>query len=134
MSAERNKAAKLLYFEAFNKRDLSVFEELFAPEYTLRPTGFPEVHGPDELRKMVSGSFDSLSDARLTADDMVAEADKVATRWTIRAIHTGEFMGIAPTGKELTIRGIIIDRFVDGRVVEAWECMDMLGLMQQLGG
>jgi len=66
-------------------------------------------------------------------DDMVAEGDKVATRWTMRARHTGHFMGVAPTGRELAFSGTVIDRFVDGKVVEAWETVDMLGLMRQLG-
>lgn len=133
MLTEQNKAAKRRYIAAFNRRDLTVFDELFAAGYTLRPTGFPEVHGADELKKLVAASFDSLSNVQLTAEDMVAEDDKVATRWTIRAVHSGNFMGVAATGRELSFSGIIIDRFVDGKVVEAWENVDMLGLMRQLG-
>jgi predicted ester cyclase len=133
MSTEQNKAAKWRYIEAFNRRDLTVFPELFSAGYTLRATGFPEIHGPDELQRAVAVSFETLSDIRLTADDMVAEGDKVATRWTVRARHTGHFMGVAPTGKELAFSGTVIDRFVDGKVVEAWETVDMLGLMRQLG-
>jgi len=133
MSTEQNKAAKQRYIEAFNRRDLTAFPELFSAGYTLRATGFPEIHGPDELQRAVAVSFETLSDIRLTADDMVAEGDKVATRWTMRARHTGHFMGVAPTGRELAFSGTVIDRFVDGKVVEAWETVDMLGLMRQLG-
>jgi predicted ester cyclase len=64
---------------------------------------------------------------------MVGEGDKVVTRWTITAVHFGEFMGVPPTNRRLIMNGIIIDRFVDGRVVEAWESFDMHGLMAQLG-
>ncbi len=131
--AERNKAAKRRYIEAFNQRDLSVIGDLFAPEYVLHATGYPEIRGPEQLRKVVAASLDALSDVRLTADDMVAEGDRVATRWTIRARHTGTFMDVPATGRELTFSGTLIDRFVDGNVVEGWETVDMLGLMRQLG-
>jgi steroid delta-isomerase-like uncharacterized protein len=131
--ADRNKAAKRRYIEAFNRRDLAAFTDLFAPEYVLHATGFPETRGPVELRKAVAASLESLSDVRLTADEMVAEGDRVATRWTLRARHTGTFMGVLATGRELTLSGTIIDRFVDGRIVEGWETVDMLGLMRQLG-
>ena len=130
---ERNKAAKRRYIEAFNRRDLSVIGDLFAPEYVLHATGYPEIRGPEQLRKAVAASLDALSGVRLTADDMVAEGDRVATRWTIRARHTGTFMDVPATGRELTFSGTLIDHFVDGKVVEGWETVDMLGLMRQLG-
>jgi ketosteroid isomerase-like protein len=109
MSTESNKDAKLRYFDAFNRRDLTAFDGLFAAEYVLHPTGFPEVRGADELTKLVLSSLDTLAEARLIADDMVAEGDKVA------------------------ISGITIDRFVDGKIAEAWETFDLFGLMRQLG-
>ena len=131
--AERNKAAKRRYIEAFNQRDLAAFDELFAPEYVLHATGYPEIRGPEELRTAVAASLAALSDVRVTADEMVAEGDRVATRWTMRARHTGTFMGVPGTGRELSFSGTIIDRFVDGKVVEGWETIDMAGLTRQLG-
>ena len=133
MDCERNKAAKRKYFDAFNAQNLDAIDELFAPEYVLHIAGSPDVEGPETLKEMVAGSLATLSDATLTVDDMVAEGDKVATRWKITAIHSGEFMGVPPTNRQITVQGIIIDRFVDGKVVEAWESMDMYGLMTQLG-
>jgi len=130
---ERNKTAKRHYLEVFNRRDLAAIGDLVAPEYVLHATGYPKIRGPAELRKAVATSLDALSDVRLTADEMVAEGDRVATRWTMRARHTGNFMGVPATGRELSFSGTIIDRFVDGKVVEAWETIDMLGLMKQLG-
>ena len=130
---ERNKAAKRRYIEAFNRRDLAAFNDLFAPEYVLHATGSPEIRGPEELRTAVAASLDALSDVRVTADEMVAEGDRVATRWTMRARHTGTFIGVPASGRELSFSGTIIDRFVDDKVVEGWETVDMLGLMRQLG-
>jgi hypothetical protein len=83
MSTEQNKSAKWRYIEAFNRRDLTVFPELFAAGYILRAAGFPEIHGPDELQRAVAVSFETLSDIRLTADDMVAEGDKVPPAYPV---------------------------------------------------
>ena len=68
-----------------------------------------------------------------TIEDQIAEDDKVVTRWTMRDTHEGEFRGIAPTGKQISITGIGIFRFSDGKVVESWDNFDQLGMMQQLG-
>ncbi len=133
MSADENKAAKRRYFDTFNTQNLDVIDELFAPEYVLHMAGSPDVRGPETLKQMVAGSLANLTNATVRVDDMVAEGDKVATRWTMTAIHSGEFMGVPPTGQQITMHGIIIDRFVGGRVVEAWESFDMYGLMTQLG-
>ncbi len=62
-----------------------------------------------------------------------AEGDRVAIRWTATATHTGELMGIPATGKSVSMNGIMIDRWVNGKVAEHWEQLDMMGLMQQLG-
>jgi steroid delta-isomerase-like uncharacterized protein len=132
MNPEQNKAQKLRYVAALSSADLDAIGQLVAPEYVLHVAGSPDIEGPEMLKAMVAGSLAALSDVKLTADDMVAEGDKVATRWTMTATHSGEFMGVPATGKRLTIHGVIIDRFVGGRVVEAWENFDMFGLMQQL--
>ena len=64
---------------------------------------------------------------------MIAEGDKVVTRFTMRGTHQGEFMGIPSTGKHVSVTGIGIDRIKDGNFVESWMNEDNLGLMQQLG-
>lgn len=133
MNPEENKAAKRRYVAAFNARNLDAIDELFAPGYVLHVPGAPDVEGPGALKQMVAGTFESLSDVVLTVEDMVAEGDRVATRWTITALHTGNFMGVPATNRRITIRGMILDRFVDGRMVEAWDLFDTYGVMQQLG-
>ena len=132
MSTDENKAAKRRYLEAFNQRNLETLDQLFTPDYVLHSAGSPDLRGIDALRETVASTLASLSDLEMTADDMIAEGDKVVTRWTLKATHTGEFMGVAPTQKRLMFTGTIIDRFVDGRVVEAWETFNELGVLQQL--
>jgi predicted ester cyclase len=75
----------------------------------------------------------AFPDLQITVEDMVAEGDKVAVRWRLRATHQGEFMGIPPTGNQVTMTGIDINRLEGGRLVERWGNEDMLGLLQQLG-
>lgn len=66
-------------------------------------------------------------------EDMMSDGDKVITRITIRGVHRGHFLGIAPTGKEITFEVIAIDRLESGKVAESWERGDTLGILLQLG-
>ena len=72
-------------------------------------------------------------DLHITVEDQVAEGDKVVTRYTTRGTHQGPFMGIPPTGKHVTVTGIVITRFANCKEVEEWANADWLGLLQQLG-
>jgi predicted ester cyclase len=60
-------------------------------------------------------------------------ADRIVSRLTFRGTHAGDLMGIAPTGKSVTVSEIIIDRFADGKIIESWRLFDQMAMMQQLG-
>jgi len=66
-------------------------------------------------------------------EDIIVEGNKVVSRLTFRGTHTGDLMGIPPTGKTVTISEMIIDQFADGKIVESWHLFDQMGMMQQLG-
>jgi predicted ester cyclase len=68
-----------------------------------------------------------------TIEDMIVEGNKVVTRATVQGTHKNDFMGIAPTGKQFTMTGIWIYYIADGKIIEDWEVLDQLGMMQQLG-
>jgi predicted ester cyclase len=72
-------------------------------------------------------------DLQTTVEDLVAEGEKVVGRWAGRATHSGPFMNIPPTGKQVTVAGIAIVRLEGGKIVEEWVNFDALGMMQQLG-
>jgi predicted ester cyclase len=74
-----------------------------------------------------------VSDLKVTLEDMVAEGDKVAVRWNGSSKHAGDFMGIPPTNKQLSMTGISIIRIDGGKIVEEWGEMDMMGLILQTG-
>jgi steroid delta-isomerase-like uncharacterized protein len=134
MSTEENKAiARRWGEEVWGKGSQAAIDELFAPNFVFNypaPGATPDLKGYKQTVTMLCGP---LSDIRSTAEDMVAEGDKVAVRWTWGGTHKGELMGIPPTGKQVTITGISILRIVGGKIVEEWGEMDMLGMLQQLG-
>ncbi len=134
MSIEENKAIELRFLEeVVNKGNLAVIDELCAAnfvDHTALPGLAPDREGYKQFFAM---SRSALPDFHSTLEDMIAEGDKVAERFTGRGTHKGEWMGIAPTGKQVTIQGMAIHRITDGKIVENWANMDMLGVMVQLG-
>jgi steroid delta-isomerase-like uncharacterized protein len=86
-----------------------------------------------DFKQMESEWYDAFPDLHVTIDDMVAEGDKVAFRSTWTGTHKGEFMGVPPTNKKVTVSGIVIDRFAGGKIVEDHGQFDDLDLMRQLG-
>jgi steroid delta-isomerase-like uncharacterized protein len=75
----------------------------------------------------------AFPEIQMTVEDLIAEGDKVVTRWTARGTHQGELMGIPPSGNPVEVTGITIDRIEGGKVVETWANYDALGMMQQVG-
>ena len=92
-----------------------------------------DIYGPEGIRQFYGALREAFPDIHFTIEDQVAEGDRVVTRWTARATHKGAFQGIPPTGKQINLAGIDIDRIVNGKVVECWPVADELGLLQQLG-
>jgi len=134
MSIDENKAiARRWNDEVWSKGSLAAVDELLAADFVFNyptPGAAPDREG---YKQTVTSLCAPFADIKCTTDDMVAEGDKVAVRWTWRGTHKGEFMGIAPTGKEVTVTGICILHIVGGKIVEDWGQMDNLGMMQQLG-
>ncbi len=132
MSTETNKVIVRRFFEEFSE---TVVDELFLATYVHHdPSLPPEMqHGRDAYKHVVAMFRAAFPDLRTTVDDLLAEGDKVAARWTFSGTHQGAFLGIPPTGKQVTGTGTSIARIEDGKVAENWVNFDALGLMQQLG-
>jgi predicted ester cyclase len=131
MSAEANKAVVRREVEFWNTENWAIFDEIYPPSYV--------GHDPDGLqdheafRQYAAGLFAAFSEVNLVIDDLLADGDKVVKRWTVTCKHTGELMGVPPTGKEIKFTGINIFRIIGGKIEEQWVESDALGLMQQLG-
>jgi len=88
----------------------------------------------EDKKRYVSDALSAFPDAQVTVEDMIAEGDKVVTRYTIRGTHQGETEDFGPpTGKQVELKGITIHRFEDGQIVEEWEAYDNLSMLKQLG-
>ena len=134
MSVEDNKALYRRYSEAVVQRDFALFDDVFTPSFVYHAPGVVDLPpGPEAFKQLVSGFFAAFPDMRLTIEDLIAEGDTVAARLTYRGTHQGEFQGIAPTGKQISMSSIDVVRIAGGKIVEEWESPDFLGLLQQLG-
>jgi steroid delta-isomerase-like uncharacterized protein len=135
MSEETNKAIVKRYIEEiWNNGRLDLLEEFFAEDVLEHNIPrIPGLSGRDSMKAIMAGARETLPDIQLTLHDLIAEGDKVVTRWSYQATHRGEFMGIPGTGKTLTTTGAAIYRLADARIVEIWNFPDNLSIMQQLG-
>ncbi len=132
MSTEQNKAISRRWREESDKGNWSIAEEFISPNFVMHMPGIPSLNAEAALH-MLKVFYAAFPDARHTFEDFVAEGDKVALRFTFSGTHTGEFQGIPPTGKPVAISGSVVDRIVNGKIVEHWSLIDTMGLMQQLG-
>jgi steroid delta-isomerase-like uncharacterized protein len=134
MPTKENKDLMRRFYEEISKGNLTIVDELIADNVVdhspFAPGQVPGRQGTLDVFNMIRTAFPDL---RITAEDMVAEGDKVVCRGTFSGTHKGEFMGIAPTGKQISVGVIEIMRIAGGKMVEHWNVVDNLGMMQQLG-
>ena len=134
MSAEENMVNQRRVFEeGFNQKNLEVIDEFFAPSYSFKSPLGMDIKGAEGFKEILAIMQVAIPDLHVKIDDMLAADDKVATRFTMTGTFTGEMMGISPTGKSMSVSGIVITRWEDGKEVEAWESIDTLAYYQQLG-
>lgn len=133
MSIEENKIIVRRFFELGpSSGDMDAANALLAPNFALH-TPLPSVPGVKGIDDVVTACRAAFEHLNVTVEDVVAEGDKVAARFIARGIHKGEFMGLPPTEKPITMTGIEIFRIENGKIAELWGEANILGLMQQLG-
>lgn len=133
MSNEQNKAIPQKLFIAMETNDQAALRELLAPNFMAYHYGSPDPINREELLQALSMYSVAFTDQEYTVKDQLAEGDRVTTRTTWEGTHSGEFMGLSPTGKRISASGIAISRIENGRIVERWIEIDQLGMLQQLG-
>ena len=135
MSIEQNKAVfRQIVEEIFNQGNISLFDELVAPDFIEHeelPPGIPV--GREGAKVLFTQLRSAFPDFKAEIEDLIAEGDRVVVRMKWTGTHEGEFMGIPPTGRSISIEVIDIVRFEGGKFVEHWGIMDNMGMMQQLG-
>jgi len=135
MSTENNKTLiRRVYEETINQGNLALLDELYSSDYVEHDPNYPQpVLGAEGLKQYFQTFRTAFPDLHLAIEDLVGEGDTVAVRQTARGTHQGELFGIPPTGKQITVTGMTIHRFVNGKPVESWVNSDSLGMLQQLG-
>jgi steroid delta-isomerase-like uncharacterized protein len=132
-TAEENKAIFRRYAEEVgNQHNFEIVDQIFERYIAHQPDGSTLQRGPQDVKRFQGEFFSAFPDFHINIEEQIAEGDKVVSRYTMRGTHQGDFRGMAPTGKEIEIKGVTIFRFSpEGKVVETWDSYDQLSLMRQ---
>jgi steroid delta-isomerase-like uncharacterized protein len=135
MSTETHKAiSRQIIEEVWNKGNIEFFARTIPPDTGVHDPENVNVHGGLEFaQQLITMYHVAFPDIQFTVEEQVAEGDMVVTRWSARGTHLGTLRGIPPTGKQVTVTGMLMERYCDGRLRRSWMNWDGLGLMQQLG-
>jgi steroid delta-isomerase-like uncharacterized protein len=132
-TAEENKAIFRRYAEEVgNQQNFEIVDEIFERYIAHQPDGSTLVRGPEDVKRFQGDYHSAFPDFHINIEEQIAEGDKVVSHYTIRGTHQGDFRGMAPSGKEIEIKGVTTFRFSpEGKVVETWDSYDQLSLMRQ---
>jgi steroid delta-isomerase-like uncharacterized protein len=119
--------------ELWNTGNLAIADEIHASDFVNHDPGKPDVRDLEAYKGWITATRSAFPDLHVTLEDMIAEGDRVAGKWTARGTHQGELSGIPPTGRQATWTTMTIYRFEGKKIVEAWWSKDMLALLIQLG-
>ena len=117
--------------EVINRGNARLLSELVGPDHVRHaPDG--DLYGPEGVRADLGEWRTGFPDAVVALEDLIAEGDKVVSRFVIRGTHAGPALGVPATGRRVAVAGVAIDRVRDGRLVESWISLNTLGLLRQL--
>jgi steroid delta-isomerase-like uncharacterized protein len=132
MSLEETKTLARRHMDLLDQRNVEAARAMYLPDAQFH--GFaPQTLDLNGYQQVMSALLTAFPDSHFIVDDLIAEGDKVVIRHHLQGTHRGEFQGIPPTGKQVTVSAIGILRIVNGRIAETWLNADFLGLLQQLG-
>ncbi|WP_406700206.1 ester cyclase [Singulisphaera sp. Ch08] len=132
MATENIKLVCRWFDEVWNQRRTDTIDELLTDESISYSESGPLL-GKQEFKERVHSAFlSAFPDLQMTVDGTVAEGDQVVVRWSAKATHLGDGLGVAPTGRKVTFRGMTWLRFQDGKMVEGSDCWNQSGLIQSL--
>lgn len=132
MSNQNAAIVQRFFEEVWNKNNLSLADELLAKDYVDHNAPPGSTGGIEGYKQSVAMFRSAFPDINFTLDDIRSENALVAIRLTGRGTHKGNFMGFAPTNKQVAFGGMTFIRLENGKIVERWGLSDMAGLAQQL--
>ena len=135
MSTEENKSlVARIADDIWNRGDLAAVDEVMVADARYHGPHMPDGLGDrEDWRQAIAIYLGAFPDTTVTFEELISCGDVVVGRWTAGGTHTGGRPGVTPTGKRIAISGITIYCIANGKIVEAWEQLDMLGMWQQLG-
>ena len=134
MTIDSNKRAMLRFTEFINTSSEQLAEELISPNAIFYVPGRPEpMRGPAGYLAIIAMMRSGFPDIQWTMEEMIAEDDRVAARFTMRGTHKGTFFGVVPTGNTIQVRAMNFYRLANGKLVEEYGQPDLLSLLQQIG-
>ena len=134
MSPDRITWAHRWFDEVWNKGRLEAIDELMAPDAAIH--GLADgagVNGTAAFKDFTARFRGAFPDIHVRVVQTVEEGDTIVSRWTATMTHTGDQLGIAPTGRQVGVTGMSISRLRDGVMVEGWNNWDSMALMEQIG-
>ncbi|HEX3909484.1 MAG TPA: ester cyclase [Solirubrobacteraceae bacterium] len=118
MSLEENKAlVRKLYIESINGKDKAILDQIMSADVQ-SDTAFPDPGGLAGYKQVFDEVIGAFPDYEIRIEEEIAEGDQVVTRYTARGTHEGDFLGMAPTGRRIELKGIDINRVSEGKIVE----------------
>ncbi|HEX2913872.1 MAG TPA: ester cyclase [Chloroflexia bacterium] len=134
MSLEANKELARRLYQAMNEADMAAVDQLLSPDFVNHDPGLPPLPpGPESFKQVIGMIHNGFPDGKFEIQDIVAEGDLVAVRWIISGTHQGEFAGVPPTGKHISVGGSVLQRIENGKSAEHWALWDVLGMLTQMG-
>lgn len=134
---ENKELVKRVLEESFSKGNVDILEEALADDFVAHAPSEPgheaETQDRERLAEEIERNREAFPDLTFTVEELIAEGNAVAVRWSARGTHEGDLMGMDPTGKEVTLKGMNFLHVENGKIAEDWVLWDSLGLMQQLG-
>ena len=133
--AKNSELIRQWFEEVWSQGREATIDELCAKEavgHGQTPDG-SDVIGPEHFKQFWHNFRSAFTGIHVEIHQTIEECELVMARWTLTMEHTGSFLGIEPTGKAITARGMSVMRFVGGKIVEAWDNWDQLALLTQLG-
>jgi steroid delta-isomerase-like uncharacterized protein len=133
MSTEKNKVVARKFYELFETGNLKAAEAIVAEDFVNLRAIPGQTPGLAGLKEVIQAFRAGVPDIKFTIEEQVAEGDKVASRYSAKCTHQGDFLGVPGTGKSLNFTGLVIHRIIDGKIQNAWLEFDMFGVMRQMG-
>lgn len=133
ISAERQREIiDLIYNEGLNSGDLSAADKYLSPNFKSTGSHDDSLRGPEAFKKTILIQRSAFSDVKYEILDFISQGDKAAIRWVMRGRHTGPFIGVPPTGKQVEHHGMIMFRFEGEQIAERWGLVDNFALLKLL--